>query len=178
MLNDDLHTKEELNEFAKAVVRGAESNLIKMGKRGSGGLYNSLDHAIEANSKGYTIKFFAEEYAEYVDKGVSGTERKYVTPYSFTNKMPPRLNILAWVNKKRMRLRDDKGKFKKGGQNTLAFLIQRHIFKKGIKPSLFFTKPFEQYFEELPDHLGKAYVLDVEKYIQRKFTGENDGTNI
>ena len=50
-------------------------------------------------------------------------------------------------------------------QNT-SFLISRSIYHKGIKPSLFFTKPFEKAFERLPDELVEAYGLDVEQFLQ------------
>ena len=40
------------------------------------------------------------------------------------------------------------------------------IFKKGIKPSLFFTKPFEAAFKNLPDELVEAFGLDVENLIK------------
>ena len=49
---------------------------------------------------------------------------------------------------------------------SMSFLIQRSIFEKGIKPSLFFTKPFEQGFKKLPDELIEAYGLDVEELLE------------
>ena len=80
--------------------------------------------------------------------------------------MPPRGAILKWVNARRMRLKDkETGKFIRGGQNSLAFLIQRSIFQKGIKPSLFFTKPFEAAFKRLPKDFIDAYGLDFEKFL-------------
>ena len=44
------------------------------------------------------------------------------------------------------------------------------IFEKGIKPSLFFTKPFEKAFERLPDELVEAYGLDVEQFLKYTIT--------
>lgn len=160
-----LNVEKELQRFAKEVVRTSESNLIKQGKRSSGALYNSLDHTLEVFPNSFSLKFDMTDYGEFVDKGVSGKERRYNTPYRFTNKMPPRKNILDWVNKKRIRLRGKDGKFKKGGQESLAFLIQRSIYKKGIKPSLFFTKAFEQHFKGLDKELEKAFALDIEDFM-------------
>jgi hypothetical protein len=80
--------------------------------------------------------------------------------------MPPIKPLAEWAKSKGIRLRDDKGKFKKGNYNTIGFLISRSIFRKGIKPSLFFTKPFEQGFKKLPDELIKAYGLDVEEFLK------------
>ena len=55
--------------------------------------------------------------------------------------------------------------FKKGSYNTIGFLIARSIYRKGIKPSLFFTKPFEQGFKKLPDELINSFGLDVEDFL-------------
>lgn len=62
-------------------------------------------------------------------------------------------------------MRDEQGKFIKGNYNTIGFLIARSIFKKGIKPSLFFTKPFEQAFKKLPDELKDKYGLDIQDFL-------------
>jgi hypothetical protein len=48
---------------------------------------------------------------------------------------------------------------------STAFLITRSIYNKGIKPSMFFTKPFEKAFKGLNEELIKAYALDVEKFM-------------
>jgi hypothetical protein len=39
--------------------------------------------------------------------------------------------------------------------------LSRHIFKKGIKPSLFFTKPFEAAFKKLPSDLIDKFGLEA-----------------
>ena len=49
---------------------------------------------------------------------------------------------------------------------STAYLIAGGILKNGIKPSLFFTKPFEAAFKNLPDELTQAYGLDVEQFLQ------------
>jgi hypothetical protein len=51
-------------------------------------------------------------------------------------------------------------------ENT-AFLITRSIWQKGIKPSRFFSKPFEVAFKKLPDEVIEAYALDLEKLIKQ-----------
>ena len=79
--------------------------------------------------------------------------------------MPPHEPILQWVKARGLKFRDSKGKFSKGSQRSLAFLIQRSIYRDGIKPTLFFTKPFEAAFKKLPDDLIKAYGLDLEKFL-------------
>jgi hypothetical protein len=43
--------------------------------------------------------------------------------------------------------------------------MARSVFKYGIKPSLFFTKPFEKAFKKLPDVLIDKYGLDAETLL-------------
>lgn len=171
-----LEVEKALNRFAKEVVRSSESNLIRQGKRSSGTLYNAIDSDLSVSNTGssFSLTFTLGDYGEFVDKGVSGKKKRYNTPYRFTNKMPPRKNIKDWINRKRIRLRDDKGKFKKGSTDSLAFLIQRSIFNKGIKPSLFFTKAFNKHFDNFPPELKEAFALDVEDLIE--FTLKRNGT--
>ena len=55
--------------------------------------------------------------------------------------------------------RNEKGKFV--SRQNLKFLIARSIFRHGIKPSLFFTKPFEAAYKRLPSELVDKFGLDA-----------------
>jgi hypothetical protein len=80
--------------------------------------------------------------------------------------MPPIASILKWTNKKRLRLRNkETGKFMKGGQQSLAFLIARSIFMYGKKPSYWFSDAFESAYKKLPQELIDKYALDVESFL-------------
>ena len=170
MLSQQLNTEQALNEFAKRVIKHSRANLARDKRKGD--LYNSLNYDLDVGPNSFSLKFLMNDYGLFIDEGVSGTKKKYNTQYSFKNKMPPRVDILKWVNRKRLRLRDkDTGRFTKGGQNSLAFLIQRHIFEMGIRPSLFFTKPFNAAFLSLPKELEETYALDVEQLIEQTTDG-------
>ena len=120
----------------------------------------------------FSIEFLMNEYGIYQDKGVSGTEKKYNTPFKYGSKMPPVKPLADWAKKRNIRLRDAKGKFKKGSYKTIGFLIARSIQKKGIKPSLFFTKPFEQAFKNLDKDIVKAFALDVETLMKNSINNK------
>jgi hypothetical protein len=79
--------------------------------------------------------------------------------------MPPIKPLAQWAKDRNIRLRDEKGKYKKGNYKTIGFLIARSIYKKGIKGSMFFTKPFEQAFKKLPTELKEKFGLDVEDFL-------------
>ena len=162
MLNN---VKDSLNKFAKYVVQQSRSNLTKGKKNISKSLYNSIDYDLTVSPNSFSLSFIMDEYGMYQDKGVSGTQKKYNTPFKYTNKMPPIKPLADWAKFKNIRLRDAKGKFAKGNYKTIGFLISRSIYRKGIKPSLFFTKPFERSFKNLPDEVVKAFALEIEDLL-------------
>jgi hypothetical protein len=150
-----------LENFRDYVIQQARSNLSRLQKNSSRKLYDSIQGEIKAMPNSLRLYFDMEDYGFYQDKGVSGTKRKYDTPFSYTNKMPPPKAFDKWIVKKGIAPRKKDGKFttRKG----LQFAIARSIFEKGIKPSLFFTKPFEKAFKNLPDEMIEAYGLEAEE---------------
>ena len=159
----------ELNNFAKYVVKQARTNLTKGSKpfgshNDTKKLYDSLKYQTNVSKNSFQLSFIMEEYGLYQDKGVSGVKKKYNTPYSYKDKMPNPTKLDKWIVRKGLALRDKKGKFisRKG----LQFIIARGIFMNGIKPSLFFTKPFRKAFSNLDKDIVKAFELDVEKFME------------
>ena len=158
-------TQETLEAFKNFVIQQARTRLTKGNKNVSKELYNSLRGNVKAMANSISVEFEMEEYGIYQDQGVSGTKKKYNTPYSYTTKMPPVKPLSEWAKKRGIRLRDEKGRFKKGNYNSIGYLISRKIYKEGIKPSLFFTKPFEQAFKKLPNELVENFGLDIEDFL-------------
>jgi hypothetical protein len=105
------------------------------------------------------MEFTMEDYGVFQDAGVSGTKKKYNTPYSYKSKMPPAKAFDKWIVRKGLAPRKSGGQFT--SRKSLAFLIARSVFRNGIKPSLFFTKPFEAAYKNLPQELVEAYGLDA-----------------
>ena len=165
-------TKEALNKFAKYVIQQSRSNLTRNNKNYTKSLYDSLKSEVNVGPNSFSLSFIMDEYGVFQDKGVSGTEKKYNTPFSYKQKMPPVKPLADWAKFRNIRLRNAKGQFAKGNYNTIGFLIARSIYKKGIKPSLFFTKPFERAFDNLPDELVNAFGLDFDNFLD--FTIKNN----
>jgi hypothetical protein len=157
-------TKDILNKFAKYVIQQSRTNLTKNKKNSSKALYNSLDFKYKAVSEGIGIQFLMDEYGLYQDKGVSGKKKKYNTPFSYKDKMPPSSALDKWSVRKGIAPRDKSGKFIP--RKSINFLIARSIYNKGIKPSLFFTKPFEKAYKDLPKDLVKGFINDIEITIE------------
>ena len=158
------NVKDELNRFAKYVISQSRANLTRGKKNSSKDLYNSLDSEVKVSKNSFELSFLMEDYGVFQDKGVSGVKKKYSTPYAYTTKMPPPSKMDKWIVKKGIAPRDKNGKFI--SRKSLQFMIARSIFNNGIKPSLFFTKPFEKAFKGLNKDLVKAYKLDVEQLMK------------
>ena len=158
------YLRDELNKFAKYVIQQSRSNLSKGKKNVSKELYNSLGYEISQSSSTMSLGFDMVDYGKFQDRGVSGTEKKYNTPYKYTNKMPPAKAFDKWTVRKGIAPRGKGGKFEK--RKGLNYAIAKSIYKKGIRPSMFFTKPFAAAFKRLPEELVKAYSIGIEKQIQ------------
>jgi len=147
-----------LERFRDHVVSISKRNLTNKQKNSSKKLYNSIKGKVKANPNSFELEFSMEDYGIYQDAGVSGTKKKYNTPYSYKSKMPPVKAFDKWLVRKGIAPRD-KGKFT--SRKSLAFLIARSVYRNGIKPSLFFTKPFEAAYKNLPQELIDKYGLDA-----------------
>ena len=158
------NVKDELNRFAKYVISQSRANLTRGKKNSSKDLYNSLDSEVKVSKNSFELSFLMEDYGVFQDKGVSGVKKKYNTPYSYKTKMPPPSKMDKWIVKKGIAPRDKSGKFI--SRKSLQFMIARSIYNNGIKPSLFFTKPFEKAFKGLSKDLVEAYKLDVEQLMK------------
>ena len=157
-------TKDILNKFAKYVIQQSRTNLTKNKKNSTKALYNSLDFKYKTVNGGIGIQFLMDEYCIFQDKGVSGKKKKYNTPFSYKDKMPPSSAFDKWSVRKGIAPRDKSGKFIP--RKSINFLIAKSIFNKGIKPSLFFTKPFEKAYKDLPKDLVKGFINDIEITIE------------
>lgn len=156
--------KKVLTKFRDLVIKDAKKELVRQGKKSSGNLYNTIDGEVEVYKNSFRMYFELGDYGEFVDKGVSGTKKKYKTPFKFTNKMPPPKEIEKWVKKKGLKGRNKKGRFIT--HKSLSFLIARSIKQKGMKPSLYFTKPFNKHFKKLSSDIVEAFGLEIDDFLK------------
>jgi len=166
---DFKQTKAALESFAKFVIKQSRTNLTKKKKNVTSSLYESLGYDLNVSKNSFYLEFYMDEYGAFVDEGVKGKKSNYPenrnSRFSFNTKRPPMQPLADWAKKKNIRLRDAKGKFKKGNYKTIGFILAKSIFEKGIKASFFFTKPFEQGFEKLPNELVDKFALDIDDLL-------------
>jgi len=171
--------KTTVNKFAQLVLSQAKKNLQKKGSTGN--LANSLKYKLTESEKGFIISFFGIEYADFVDKGVKGAikdksgaiKNKDDRFYAYTTKMPPPSKLDKWIVRKGLAPRQN-GKFTGrkintvGFKKSIQFLVARSIYSKGIKASLFFTKPFEKEYKTLANSIVNDFLIEIDNKIDKK----------
>ena len=165
--------------FRDYVIKESKDNLNRSKHNNTKGLYNSIKGEI-VTEEGFTIVGFSmDNHGMFVDQGVKGADPSKVSknakitgqqapdsPFSFKSKRPPSKFLEDWAKKKNIRLRDEKGRFKQGSYKTIGMIIAKNIWARGIKPSLFFTKPFEAGYKKYIDvDLIKAFGQDIDTII-------------
>jgi hypothetical protein len=150
--------RKALEKYAKYVIQQSRSNLTRGKNNASKALYNSLSYTI----KGDKVSFLSEDYGQFVDKGVKGSKSTYpessASPFKYTTKQPPSKVFDKWSIRKGIAPRDKQGRFVK--RQSLNFLIARSIKNKGIRATLFFTKPFERGLDLFGDEIVAGYLED------------------
>jgi hypothetical protein len=167
-----LETEAVIKRFRDYVIQQSRSNLTKSGHNNTKSLYNSIKGEIVTENNFTIVGFTMDDYGTFVDLGVKGktsSNKAPNSPYQFGSgtgrKGGLTKGINQWVKQKGFQFKDRKsGRFL--SYESTAYLITRSIFNKGIKPSLFFTKPFEAGYKKYIDvDLIKAFGQDVETIV-------------
>ena len=136
----------ELKKFGNYIIQQSRSNLTKGKRNYTKELYNSLSYKLEESGDGFIIDFFMEDYGAFQDQGVKGVKI-----------------FSKWAKYRKLQPRDKKGRF--GTYESMGYILANSIKNKGIKATMFFSKPFEAALERLPVELVNSFSLDVEKSI-------------
>ena len=159
-----------LKTWGKYVIQQGRSILAKQ-QSSKDGLYRKMKYVIQSkmnrNLKGrFTggstlpqLSFVHPAYGEFVDQGVRGTnpnKEDYVAngKYSFRKgkkaiKVKGNSSLAAWAQKR--------------GLNKWA--VAKAVHQRGIKRSLFFTKPFERRYKKYIALYHKAVADDIANNI-------------
>ena len=174
---DTANIERYLNSFGRQVVAQSKTTL-NFKKGGDSKLEESISFKVIKKGENYTVQFYMSSYGQFVDKGVSGTQKKRTfkdykskvikSPYSYKNSkghsQPPSKALDGWAVKKGIAPRDAKGRFMK--RKTLTFLIARSIGRNGIQGISFFQKPLMLGLREF----GKDLLGNVKEDIINSLT--------
>jgi hypothetical protein len=179
------NVQEELNRFAKYVIKQSRTNLTKgmptTGKKYSKNDtkkgYDSLDSSVKVSKNSFELSFMMEDYLVFQDRGVKGTKSgKSLDNFSY--KQSSNLvgveyhtgTFAKWAKRKGVQFRNKKGRYVTHEQT--GYMLANIVKKKGVKASLFFTKPFEKAFKNIDKDLIKAYKLDVEALMKNSINNK------
>tara|TARA_R110000796_G_scaffold227663_1_gene344444 strand:- start:845 stop:1360 length:516 start_codon:yes stop_codon:yes gene_type:complete len=141
---------------------------------------SELSKSIKAKGGGDSMQVIMNEYGNYIDKGVSGKgdpnfkgKRKTIHKSKDGSRFGSnrfkgkgsdwKKKIDKWMTKKGIQGRDKKGRFIKRASTN--FLIRRSIFQHGIKGTLFASKAYAGFQEELKERLNN---IDFTNIINKK----------
>lgn len=160
-----------IDEFGKYLVKESRSNLTKQKHNDLGDLYRSLQYNYKVSKNSFEFNFLMEDYGKFQDQGVRGKTSSFRAPNSpfrfgtGTGKKGGLTEaMIKWVTRKRFQFRNDKGKFLSYEQT--AIMIARSIYNKGIKPTKFYSRPFELGFKRLPQEITEKYALQQEAFLK------------
>ena len=150
--------KAKIYPFGNPNVRGV-SNKVASGK-----LLNSIKTKVKETPEGLMLEVEYMDYFKYVNLG----RRK-------GGKYVPIKALLDWIKIRGIRRRDEKGRFVKGSQLSLAFAIQKNIHKFGIRRTNIYDKAYDSLedvlmnppaeFRDDFERLYNAIGNDVENFI-------------
>lgn len=168
MLISKKETEKALQEFVKSIVDESKENLNTKGINASGDLNKSIKGNVNVGDNSIEVTIEGENYLKFIDRGVKGVKSgSSLSDYAFKSKggkrglkgMPPPNKLTTYMKRRT-------GKFLGRDRKQIGFATAVKVFYYGIKPTQFFTTPFEKAFERLPEDLVKAYALDVESFIE------------
>lgn len=135
-------------QLFSSTFRARAKEKLKATGRGifTGKLIESISFELEnEDDDNITINIFSEDYLDYIDKGVDGTEQNNKSTFSFKDKKPPIKALKPWADAK--------------GINV--WVVQNSIFKKGIKGLNFFDETLEDEYSKLADYIAEAQADDL-----------------
>lgn len=161
-----------LNDFAKRFKQQAKTQLTKGGKNNTKALYESITSEVKVSKNSFQLTISMLDYGKFVDAGVKGktsSAKAPNSPFRFGSGTGQKGGLTGgislWVQQKRIQFSNKKtGKFM--SYKATAFLITKSVYNKGIAPTNFIKKPFENEFKKLPLEVVKAFGLTVDNLIK------------
>jgi len=160
-----------LEDFGNEMQKSLRAELVKDKAYVSGDLAEQIEFSSIINGQGFVFTLRLKDYYDYVNKGVSGTDKKRNTPYSYMSASKiPFYFAKQWMNNKGLFL--PKGTtfssmatrktYKVGSKDSQAFAMARSWKEKGIKGNHFYDKVVtEKRLDKLKKDLASAAAGDM-----------------
>ena len=168
-----------LEDFGNEMQTDLKAELVKDGAYVSGDLAEQIEFTSVINGEGFVFSLRLKDYYDYVNKGVSGTDKKRNTPYSYMSSSKiPFYFAKQWMNNKGLFL--PKGTafsslatrktYKVGSKDSQAFAMARSWKEKGTKGNHFYDNVVtEARLDKLKKDLASAAAGDLKTVITDTF---------
>jgi hypothetical protein len=167
-----------LEDFGNEMQTSLKAELVKDGAYVSGDLAEQIEFNSIINGQGFVFTLRLKDYYDYVNKGVSGTDKKRNTPYSYMSSSKiPFYFAKQWMNNKGLfvakgtTITSLAGKqYKAGDKDSQAFAMARSWKQNGIRGNHFYDKVVtEARIEKLQKDLAEAGAKDISTIITDTF---------
>ena len=167
-----------LEDFGNEMQTDLKAELVKDGAYVSGDLAEQIEFTSVINGEGFVFSLRLKDYYDYVNKGVSGTDKKRNTPYSYMSSSKiPFYFAKQWMNNKGLfktkgsTITSLAGKqYKVGSKDSQAFAMARSWKEKGTKGNHFYDNVVtDQRLDKLKKDLASAAAGDLKTVITDTF---------
>ena len=170
---------EVLKAFGLEMQTDLRAELVKDKAYVSGDLAEQIEFTTVVNGTGFVSSLRLKDYYDYVNQGVSGTDKKRNTPYSYMSSSKiPFYFAKQWMNNKGLFL--PKGTaftslatrktYKVGSKDSQAFAMARSWKEKGTKGNHFYDNVVtEARLDKLRKDLASAAAGDLKTVITDTF---------
>ena len=167
-----------LEDFGNEMQTSLKAELVKDGAYVSGDLAEQIEFNSIINGQGFVFTLRLKDYYDYVNKGVSGTDKKRNTPYSYMSSSKiPFYFAKQWMNNKGLfvakgtTITSLAGKqYKAGDKDSQAFAMARSWKQNGIRGNHFYDKVVtEARLDKLRKDLTAAGGEDLRAVITEQF---------
>ena len=159
-----------LEDFGNEMQTELKAELVKDHAYVSGDLAEQIEFSSVINGQGFVFSLRLKDYYDYVNKGVSGTDKKRNTPYSYMQSSKiPFYFAKQWMNNKGLfktkgsTITSLAGKqYKVGSKDSQAFAMARSWKEKGTEGNHFYDKVVtEARLDKLRKDLASAAAGDM-----------------
>jgi hypothetical protein len=160
-----------LENFGNEMQKDLKAELVKDGAYVSGDLAEQISFTSVINGTGFVFSLRLKDYYDYVNKGVSGTDKKRNTPYSYMSSSKiPFYFAKQWMNNKGLFVAKGtvfssiatRKTYKAGSKDSQAFAMARSWKEKGTKGNHFYDNVVtEARLDKLKKDLASAAAGDM-----------------
>lgn len=144
------------SKFTLDLIDKMKDGLVS--RNATGSLSASLIPKIDIDGSIVEVEILAEDYWDFINSGVDGTQNNFGSPYSFSSIAKTQSSGLTFQQSLKLWFASKGIIAKDGDFDSLAFVMMQSIKRKGIKPSHFVDNALtEEAINQFQDDIFEAF---------------------